>query len=136
MKFIKTVINIYNRRNKLLFHVNNNYCGEISYVNKNNTTIISNLYVEPFYRNKGYATKILKEVEIEGVTNYNEKLSNKNKILDHTFKLCAWEQIDKPHLVSFYEKRGYKVELNKKTKYYDNKDQIFELVNMSKKINY
>jgi GNAT superfamily N-acetyltransferase len=136
MKFIKTVINIYNRRNKLLFHVNNNYCGEISYVNKNNTTIISNLYVEPFYRNKGRATKILKEVEIEGVNNYIKKLSNNNKILDHTFKLCAWEPTDKPHLVSFYEKRGYEVELNKKTKYYDNKDQIFELVEMSKKINY
>ena len=136
MKFIKTVINICNRRNRLLFHVNNNYCGEISYVNKNNTTIISNLYVEPLYRNKGYATKILKEVEIEGVNNYIKTLSNNNKIIEHTFKLCAWEPIDKPQIVSFYEKRGYEVELNKKTKYYDNKDQIFELVEMSKKVNF
>jgi len=136
MKFIKTVINICNRRNRLLFHVNNNYCGEISYVNKNNTTIISNLYVEPLYRNKGYATKILKEVEIEGMNNYIKTLSNNNKIIEHTFKLCAWEPIDKPQIVSFYEKRGYEVELNKKTKYYDNKDQIFELVEMSKIINF
>jgi hypothetical protein len=134
MKLIKTIINIGNRRNRILLHNNYNYCGEISFINKNNTTILSNLYVPSFHRNNGYATEILKEVEMSAINDYFKNYPKNNKLLEYEFKLCAWESLYKPYLVSFYKKRGYSIDLNQKTNYYDNQDEIFELVKMTKKI--
>jgi GNAT superfamily N-acetyltransferase len=134
MKVIKTIINTFSRRNRLLLLNNNNYCGEISYMNKNNTTIISNLYVEPSYQNNSYATKLLKVAETAGINEYLKYNFQNNSPFIYIFKLCAWESLNKPYLVYFYEKRGYDINLNNKTHYYDNQDQIFELIKMSKKI--
>ena len=134
MKLIKTFINYCNKRNRLVLHNNNKYCGEISYVNKKNVTIITNLYVDPAYRNNGYATKLLKEAEKSAVSDHILKQSLHCKLIDRNFKLCAWDPIDKPHLVSFYNKNGYKIDATETTKYYDDGDQIFELIKMSKEI--
>lgn len=134
MKLIKTVLENYKKINTFIINNNNKVYGKISFINKNNTTIINNLYIDPLYTNNGYASKLLKETEFFGISNHITRHSHNSKILSHEFKLCVWEPTDKPHAVSFLKNRGYNIHSNNMTTYYDDGDRIFELIKMSKKI--
>jgi hypothetical protein len=134
MKLIKTVLKNCKKINTLILNNNNKIYGTVSFINKNNTTIINNLYINPLHTNNGYASKLLKETEIFSISNHITKHSHNSKILTHEFKLCVWEPTDKPHAVSFLKNRGYDINSNNLTKYYDDGDRIFELIEMSKKI--
>ena len=134
MKLVKTFISTCRNRNSIIINNNNIMCGKIYYKNENNVTTISNLYVDSLYRNNGYATELLKTVERSGL---NERLTKYSHLITpviHEFNLCAWEPTDKPHLIPFYEKRGYTIDPNQITSYYDDGDRIFELIKMTKKI--
>ena len=134
MTIINRISSICKNRNTLLLKFDNIICGQISYTNKNNTTILSNLYVDPSYRNNGFATRLLKEIETVCISDTSTKQSQIDNSLLHQIKLCAWEPIDKPYLVSFYKRKGFFIDPMEYTRYYDDKDRIFELVKMSKEI--
>lgn len=127
MKIIK-IISI-NMRNKIYIKNKNIILGNISYYNKKNNTIISNLNVNKSYRNQGIGTTLLKEVETNALNDSTTEIFNK-----HSFNLCTWDPLDKPYLIPFYEKRGYKINSSNATRYYDDGDRIYELVKMSKEI--
>lgn len=134
MEIVKRFSSICKNRNTLLLKMNDIIYGNISYTNINNAIVISNLYVHPSYRNHNYGTKLLYEAEKTAISNNITKYSqlHTRKIFD--CKLCAWDPIDNPHLISFYKKRGYIIDPIEYTQYYDDGDRIFELVKMSKKI--
>ena len=134
MEIVKRFSSLCKNRNNLLLKFDNIICGQISYTNKNNTTILSNLYIEPSYRNNGFATRLLKEIETLCISDNSTKQSQINNSLLHQIKLCAWEPIDKPYLVSFYKRKGFFIDPMEYTRYYDDEDRIFELVEMSKEI--
>ena len=134
MRIINRISSICKNRNTLLLKFDNIICGQISYTNKNNTTILSNLYVDPSYRNNGFATRLLKEIETVCISDTSTKQSQIDNSLLHQIKLCAWEPIDKPYLVSFYKRKGFFIDPMEYTRYYDDEDRIFELVEMSKEI--
>ena len=134
MEIVKRFSSLCKNRKTLLLKINETICGKISYLNKNNTAIISNLYIDPSYRNYGYATKLLQEAEKAAINDNIIENSQLNLTKIYNYNLCAWDPIDKPHLVSFYKKRGYIIDPTHCTHYYDDKDRIFELVKMSKEI--
>ena len=134
MRIINRISSICKNRNTLLLKFDNIICGQISYTNKNNTTILSNLYIDPSYRNNGFATRLLKEIETVCISDTSTKQSQIDNSLLHQIKLCAWEPIDKPYLVSFYKRKGFFIDPMEYTRYYDDEDRIFELVEMSKEI--
>ena len=133
MEIVKRFSGLCKNRKTLLLKINETICGRVSYTNNNtNTTIISNLYVDPSYRKGGYATKLLQEAEKAAINDNIIEKSQNRKPKIYNFKLCAWDPIDNPYLVSFYKKRGYFIDPSTVTKYYDNEDRIFELVEMTK----
>lgn len=132
MEIVKRFSSLCKNRKTLLLKINETICGRVSYTNNTNTTIISNLYVDPSYRKGGYATKLLQEAEKTAISDKITEKSQLNLTKIYNFKLCAWDPTDKPHLVSFYKKRGYIIDPTHCTHYYDDKDRIFELVEMSK----
>ena len=134
MTIINRISSICKNRNTLLLKFDNIICGQISYTKKNNTTILSNLYIDPSYRNNGFATRLLKEIETVCISDNSTKQSQINNLLLHQIKLCAWEPIDKPYLVSFYKRKGFFIDPMEYTRYYDDEDRIFVLVEMSKEI--
>ncbi len=134
MEIIRKISSLCKNRKTLLLKNNEFICGNISYTNMTNKAIISNLYVDPLYRNHGYATKLLQEAEKYAISDNLTCCSQLNTAKIFDYKLCAWDPTDNPYLVSFYKKRGYIIDPTHCTHYYDDKDRIFELVEMSKKI--
>ena len=134
MEIVRKFSNVCKNRKTLLLKINETICGKISYFNQNKTVTISNLYIDPSYRNHGYATKLLEEAEKAAITDIttSQPQLNTRKIIN--YKLCAWDPSDNPHLVSFYKNRGYTIDPIQYTQYYDDEDRIFELVKMSKEI--
>ena len=119
MKFLHAVNNL---RKTLFLIKSDKIIGELSYFKYKDTIILNNLKVEKNYRNNGYASDLLNEIER---INYNIKV----------FKLCAWEQTHNPFLVNFYNKFGYKEDKIKNKEYYDDGETIFYLVPMTKNKN-
>ena len=61
MEIIRKISSLCKNRKTLLLKNNEFICGNISYTNMTNKAIISNLYVDPLYRNHGYSTNLLQE---------------------------------------------------------------------------
>ena len=116
MRILQTVNNL---RKTLSLLKKNKIVGHVSYTKNSDTIILSNLKVKKEFRNNGYASNLLKEVE---------KINNDIKI----FKLCAWEKTHNPFLVNFYNKHGYKEDDIKSKEYYDDGETVFYLVPMTK----
>jgi ribosomal protein S18 acetylase RimI-like enzyme len=116
MKILQTANNL---RKTLSLLKNEKIIGQVSYIKNKDTVILSNLKVKKEFRNYGYASNLLKEVE---------RINNDIK----TFKLCAWEKTHNPFLVNFYNKHGYKEDSIKNRGYYDDGETVFSLVPMTK----
>lgn len=122
-------------RHTLIMKHNKIILGNISFFNEKESTILSNLYINPNYRKRGLGKELLKQGEIYGIS---EKITKDSLVVSnnkHYFKLCAWEPLDRPHIVSFYQNFGYDIDPYNITYYYDDQDRIYELTNMTKEIN-
>jgi len=112
------VKNINKFKTKIIVKENNIIYGHISYVNKDNIIHLTNLYVEEKYRKRGFGSMLLNKVE---------EVNKSCKFLD----LCAWEPINKPRIVNFYKKNGYKID-NSNYGYYDDGVTTYDLISMTK----
>lgn len=122
-------------RHTLIMQQSKTILGNISFFNENQSTTISNLYVNPNYRNYGFGKELLKQGELYSISEKitkNSLIKSNNK---HYFKLCAWEPMDAPHIVKFYQNCGYEIDPHAITRYYDDQDRIYELINMTKEVN-
>jgi len=90
-----------------------------------NTTTIRTLYIENQYRNKGYGSSLLEEIEKNVKMDYNIKNVN----------LLAFQTQGSTEVIDFFKKNGYnEINTNEKDNTYDDYDTIYDLIQFQKKV--
>lgn len=123
LKFIKFVnINSNLLRNAII--KDNKIIGNIDLSILKNEPIVTEMFIQNKYRKKGYGTLLLNDTEKE--------LSN---IGADKIQINLWS-IDRCYFnnYSFYEKRGYILNLNNNYNFIDNGENIFYNLNMLKNL--
>ena len=105
--------------------VNFQEIGSIIGRTRNNKGYIHNIFVNESYRRSNHGSDMLSAYERQLKINYNIK----------EIRLAAWENISKPNSVShFYNRNGYFINKSINPYYYDDKINIYEIINFYKKI--
>lgn len=104
------MINITKEKNKNYFYLNifleNEKIGYLEYQINYEVLDITNVFIHEKYRRKGYASKLLKELEKEKVDKIMLEVSEKNK-----------------NALNLYKKHGFKI-ISRRKKYYKDSDAL------------